>query len=213
MFCQRLKCSLRASYIPYSDLSDSPPAYFLSTAQSPALPKEYSSRSRLQEAVYPSFTNNLSIFKSQSFLSALFFFAIFFLIAIPKTAQSAPDTAKGPGSAVTMLQKAIDESDYSLMEKHLDVSEVIRRSATFAVEKLEQDPELRKMAQKSPVLRFAAMSIGTKGAPEAVTALLFHETESFIRYGVNSGAFAGKPEHERKPGNPGLLFADRKSVV
>ncbi|MDL2272069.1 hypothetical protein LJC23_03445 [Desulfovibrio sp. OttesenSCG-928-I05] len=133
----------------------------------------------------------------------IFFLCVFLLVPGAFTAHA----AEGPASSVAMLQKAIDGMDTDLLEKYLDIPEVTRKNAQYAVELLEKNPSLRKEAQKSPVLAFAMMSLGSKGASEALAALVAHEAQSFVHYGVASGAFAGKPGSGKNPGDPGLLFA------
>lgn len=133
---------------------------------------------------------------------------IFFLCALLLAAGAfTAHAAEGPASSVAMLQKAIDGMDAELLERYLDIPGVARKNARYAVELLENNESLRKQAQKSPVLAFAMMSIGSKGASDALAALLAHEAQSFVRYGVASGAFAGKPGSGKNPGDPGLLFA------
>lgn len=108
--------------------------------------------------------------------------------------------AQGPESSITMLQKAIDTMDPDLLEKYLDVEGLTQKGAAMAVE----DPALLKRASQYPAL--ALMIAGLSGgARDGLIQLLAHETRSLVRYGVASGAFAGKPGTGENPGDPGLM--------
>ena len=105
--------------------------------------------------------------------------------------QFAAVAAAGPESSVIMLQKGIDTKDLAMVETYLDVDGVVAK----AVETVINDEDvLRAIEKKSfPIAAILAMGNADQTAP-MLRDFLASEVKEYIRHGVVSGAFAGKPE-------------------
>lgn len=130
-------------------------------------------------------------------LKRMFFIAVFaanvFLCGAPAFAAEANE---GPAESVDMLQKAIDTNDMPLVEKYLDLDAVLEKG----VESIIVDEDVLRDAAKYPAINMA-LALGPNVGNEILRTLLGAETREYIRHGVVSGAFAGKPVSSAPPYN------------
>lgn len=98
--------------------------------------------------------------------------------------------AAGPETSVAMVQKGIDTRDLALVERYLDVDGVIGK----AVEAAMNDPELMRAVEKTSFPVAAILAMGNAEQTGLVLRdFLTSEVKEYVRHGVVSGAFAGKP--------------------
>ena len=101
-----------------------------------------------------------------------------------------PDAARaadGPQSAVEGIIAAVDNADADAFEKNMDITSVARHVFT-ELETMGKMPEYA--GQMPPML---ALLVNQNAFTSPVTQdLLLSEVRKFVRYGVGSGAFAGK---------------------
>lgn len=118
----------------------------------------------------------------------LFLFKLFALPALMALATF-PALAAVPEAAIPQLQKAIDDSNVPLLEKHMDLDSVVNKAADF----LLADPAALKAAQKTPAVALLIAGMGSDPQAKAMLkSILVQETRGFVVQGVSSGAFAGK---------------------
>jgi len=104
-------------------------------------------------------------------------------------AQAPAHAAAGAEESVRMLQKAIDTRDMTLVEKYLDVDGILKKGVDAAL----KDEAALKDIRRYPAAAVLLALGGTAGGGEAVHALLGAEIKEYVRHGVVSGSFAGKP--------------------
>ena len=97
--------------------------------------------------------------------------------------------ASGPEQTVAMLQKGINTRSLALVETYLDLDAIVNRAVDAAM----ADDALLREAGKNPALAIALAMGGTSGGNDAFRTLLASEFREYVRHGVVSGAFAGKP--------------------
>lgn len=102
----------------------------------------------------------------------------------------AASAAPRPEESIAMLQKAIDSRDMELAEKYLDVDGIVRSGVDMAL----QDKAVLRELQKYPAAAVLLALGGSSGGGEALRGLLSAEVREYVRHGVVSGAFAGKPQ-------------------
>lgn len=98
--------------------------------------------------------------------------------------------ATGPEESVRMLQRAVDARNLALAETHLDIDGIVRAGVDAA---LASEDVLREI-QRFPAAAVLLALGGTSGGGDALRTLLATEAKEYVRHGVVSGAFAGKPE-------------------
>ncbi len=95
--------------------------------------------------------------------------------------------ADGPKSAVEGIIAAVDNADADAFEKNMDITSVARHVFT-ELETMGKMPEYS--GQMPPIL---SLLINQNAFTNPVTQeILLSEVRKFVRYGVGSGAFAGK---------------------
>ena len=112
-----------------------------------------------------------------------------------------------PVQTVRNLQKALDNADAALLNQCADVESVVGQAVDVFLRDL-QSPDAQ--ASLPPVL---AMLLGplssSETAQSTIRGTLQREVSEFVRYGVRSGNFAGKPRETTPPeGLLAPLFAD-----
>lgn len=95
---------------------------------------------------------------------------------------------QGPGESVAMLQKGIDTNDMALVEKYLDIDTVIEKG----VESIVVDENVLREAANYPAINMA-LALGPATGNEILRSILGAEAREYVRHGVVSGAFSGKP--------------------
>ena len=117
-------------------------------------------------------------------------FCLLFLIACVCAGLFCPASARaeaGPKSAVEGIIAAVDNADADAFEKSMDITSVARHVFT-ELETMGKMPEYA--GQMPPML---ALLVNQNAFTSPVTQdLLLSEVRKFVRYGVGSGAFAGK---------------------
>ncbi len=102
--------------------------------------------------------------------------------------------AQTPEAALRHVQAALDNSDVELFERHVDMDALIGQAVdTF----LKEAATPAGRAALPPVLSMLLSSVADSGSDSSARSLLHHEMRQFVRYGIRSGAFAG-----RKPKDP-----------
>ena len=120
----------------------------------------------------------------------------FVLLALVFTAGAALSAgaaarAAGPEDSIRMLQQAMDTRDMALVEKYLDLDGTVVKAVDVII--TDQDV-LRQAGQASFALgAMLAMGSDEKTVP-VLRDLMQTEVREYIRHGVVSGAFAGKPQ-------------------
>ncbi len=112
----------------------------------------------------------------------LFMFVCSILI-VPEHAPAAGD----PRSCIQDLIKAVDNADPDAFEKRVDIEAVTRQ----IFDELEVMASMDEYASAMPPVLSLLASQGAFSNTLA-RQLLLNEVRSFVRYGVGSGAFAGK---------------------
>lgn len=115
--------------------------------------------------------------------------------------------AQGPEQAVLGLQRALNTSDAALLDRWADVDGVIGQAVDVFLEDA-RTPE--GQALLPPMLAVVLSSVDSSPQAKAlVRSTLQKEAGEFVRYGVRSGKFAGKPKEASPPsGMLAPLFAD-----
>lgn len=96
----------------------------------------------------------------------------------------------GPAGAVTGVQKAIEANDMALLERAIDLDAVVAKGVEAAL----ADDAVVEAVSKYPAAALVLALGSSGGANEAIRTLLGSEVKEYIRHGVVSGAFAGKPK-------------------
>ena len=130
------------------------------------------------------------MFSLRSVLILLFLFSSLFF-SVP--AAQAFGEASSPASAVTAMRDSVNSADADRFESCFDISSIARH-VFKELETMGNMPEYS--SQMPPIL---AMMTEKKIFTNPVTSeVLLSEVRSFVRYGVGSGAFAGKKTNNYK---------------
>ena len=115
--------------------------------------------------------------------------------------------AQGPEQAVQGLRQALNTSDAALLDRWADVDGVLGQAVDVFLEDA-RTPE--GQALLPPMLAVVLSSVDSSPQARAlVRGTLQKEAGEFVRYGVRSGKFAGKPREAAPPsGMLAPLFAD-----
>lgn len=119
------------------------------------------------------------------------------LLALTLFAAAAPAPAAGPDSPEllpTLLQAAIDARDSSRAMPYLNMERLITSVFTDSLPQINESVKKGEI-RLSPPLAAALASLNSGNAVTQRTATIFLSSElsKFLIYGVDSGAFAGKP--------------------
>lgn len=136
---------------------------------------------------------------------ALLLCGVWFWSAEPlHAAQGAPQP---PEQAVHGLRQALNASDAALLDRWADVDGVLGQAVDVFLEDA-RTPEGQAMLP--PMLAVVLSSVDSSPQARAlVRGTLQKEAGEFVRYGVRSGKFAGKPREAAPPsGMLAPLFAD-----
>lgn len=96
----------------------------------------------------------------------------------------------GPEQSLREAQKAIDARDMAKLETCLDLQRLVAKAVDVAV----TDDSVMLNVEKYPAAALAIAVGSASGANDAIRAMLVKETLEYVRHGVTSGAFAGRPE-------------------
>ncbi|MDR3074382.1 MAG: hypothetical protein LBV01_06655 [Deltaproteobacteria bacterium] len=88
-----------------------------------------------------------------------------------------------------MLQAAIDACDMARVAACLDVDAVVDKGVKAAM----KDEAAMREANKFPAVALALALGASSGSTEVLCGLFSSEVKEYVRHGVVSGAFAGKP--------------------
>ncbi len=103
-----------------------------------------------------------------------------------------------PESVLTAIQTAIDTEDLESFEKHVDMDRLLEQGASAVVDTLQQAGSV-DTSGLPPLLALMASSIQQPEMAKQIKSLLKSEAAAFVRYGVSSGAFAGRPRSGTSP--------------
>ncbi len=130
-------------------------------------------------------------------------FLVFFLLCASGVRAA---SSSAPESTVREIQAAIDAKDSARFERLVDMRGIAGR----AVDMLLEDAARPEGGSLPPLL--ALMLSQVRSSPQATAALrglLEDECGAFVRYGVASGHFAGRPDKSVRPGGMlSPLFAE-----
>lgn len=104
------------------------------------------------------------------------------------------EAKEDPAASVGMLQKAIETNDMPLVEKYLDIDAVLEKG----VESVVINDDVLREAEKYPAINMA-LALGANMGNDVLLTLLGAEAHEYVRHGVVSGAFAGKPASGAPP--------------
>lgn len=106
-----------------------------------------------------------------------------------------------PEQVVRNLQKALDNADTALLNQCADVEAVIGQAVDVFLRDIQSADA---QASLPPLLAMIISPISSsESAKNAIRSTLQKEAAEFVRYGVRSGNFAGKPRETTPPA--GLL--------
>ena len=112
-----------------------------------------------------------------------------------------------PEQVVRNLQKAMDTADVALLDQCADVEQVLGQAVDIFLKDLQATD---KQGSLPPVLAMMLSQLtSSESARVSIRGLLQREAAEFVRYGVRSGNFAGKPREAAPPsGMLAPFFAD-----
>ncbi len=145
-------------------------------------------------------------------LNIVLFFAVFLILALHTKAHAA-STAE---ESVREVQQAIDTGDEALFDSVVDMESLVGQCVDVFLEDAD------KVDQKTLPAMLAIMLSAVNKSPaakEKLRSTLMKEVSEYIRFGVRSGAYAGKMQSNAKPPK-GLLsgvfsttFMSRKEIT
>lgn len=101
------------------------------------------------------------------------------------------------------IQAAVDEGDFARFEELVDVDNILNQCLDVFLEEINKKENMTRLP---PLI---TLMLSRMGASDAARQLLLQEIRAFLRYGMESGAFAGKKLAPAAPqGILGPLFAD-----
>ena len=103
--------------------------------------------------------------------------------------------AESPQFAITEVQSAIDTRDMRLFEDRVETQTLLQQGVDVFQNKMLKSHG----SSLPPALALMAVTATTPQAQEMLRALLTKEARNFVRYGIESGHFAGKPVPGVKP--------------
>lgn len=119
-----------------------------------------------------------------------FLFAALAACCLASFHHGAALAAGGAEISVAMVQQGIDTRDLELVGRYLDVDGVVGK----AVETVMDDPEVMRVLEKTSFPIATILALGNAEQTALVLRnFLTSEVKEYIRHGVVSGAFAGKP--------------------
>lgn len=127
-----------------------------------------------------------------------YFLCLCLLWGLPKNSEA----DASPEVTIATIQKAIDTSDVTLFIRHVDIDGLLNQGVSSLIEGLRSAPSLQTKGLP-PVLALMLASVQTPELAETTQKLLVREGKDFVRYGVESGMFAGSPKADVVPS--GLL--------
>ena len=112
--------------------------------------------------------------------------------------------AHTPEQAVRDTQRAIDARNADRFEQLVDVKRILDAATDLLLAEADKaDGHL------PPILALMLSSVKDSHALASLRTLITQEIHAFVRYGIVSGNFAGKPEQSARPGGAlALLFSD-----
>ncbi|WP_300686878.1 hypothetical protein [uncultured Bilophila sp.] len=131
-------------------------------------------------------------------------FALCALCVRPVSACAAPQT---PEAVLTQIQRSIDEADLPSFERHVDVDALLDQSASALIASLQRAGKVNTSGLP-PMLALMVASVQDPSMAKQIKNLLVQETGTFVRSGIESGFFAGKPAAAKPKGLLAPLFGD-----
>jgi hypothetical protein len=119
------------------------------------------------------------------------FFCLVLLLSVACTAFA----AGAPEQAVRDAQRAIDTKNVELFEQRVDAGRILNAATDLLLAEAD-----KPKGQLPPMLALMLSSVKDSQALAALRTLITQEAHTFLRYGVLSGNFAGKPDNSIRPG-------------
>ena len=130
----------------------------------------------------------------------IFFWTCILVFAVCPAAAA----ADRPETALSEIQKAVDSRDMELLEKRMDMDALLDQGLKVFFATMQGNA-----ASLPPALALMASTADTPQLQKSLGKLLKDETKKFVRYGVESGHFAGKPDSQARPsGLMGALLSE-----
>jgi len=112
--------------------------------------------------------------------------------------------ASAPEQAVRDAQRAIDAKDADRFDQLVDTSRILNAATELLLAEAS-----KPNGQLPPMLALMLSSVKDSQALAALRDIIIRETHAFVRYGILSGHFAGKPDDSGFPGGMlALLFSN-----
>jgi hypothetical protein len=109
-----------------------------------------------------------------------------------------------PEQAVRDAQRAIDTNNADRFDQLVDTRHILDAASVLLLAEAD-----KPNGCLPPMLALMLSSVKDSQALASLRALITQETHSFVRYGVLSGHFAGKPDRSVRPGGVlAPLFSD-----
>jgi hypothetical protein len=100
-----------------------------------------------------------------------------------------------PEQAVRDAQRAIDTKNADLFDQLVDTRGILNAATDLLLAEAD-----KPKGQLPPMLALMLSSVKDSQALAALRTLITQEAHTFLRYGVLSGNFAGKPDNSVRPG-------------
>lgn len=125
-----------------------------------------------------------------------------------QTTAKATTQAKSPLEALSLAQKGIEGSDYTLFSRMVDTDSIVRGTAGEALSFLQEKMQKGELNNATPVLALmlSGVNVEDKSQMNMLTQMLSSEVRSFVASGISGGHFAGKPNGKTKLAGAGALF-------
>lgn len=127
-----------------------------------------------------------------------YFFCLCLLWGLPEISEA----EVSPEATIATLQQAIDTRDIILFTRHVDIDGLLNQGISSLIDGLRSAPSLQTKGLP-PMLALLLASVQTPELEKTTRSLLIREGNDFVRYGVESGMFAGSLKADVVPS--GLL--------
>lgn len=116
------------------------------------------------------------------------------LLCLSCTFYAGTARAQGAQEVLSALQTAIDTKNYDLMERHLDTDAILEDFFVNGLPHLNNAVAAGKIVLTHPVSMALGAIEGDGGVLQsAAVYFIGNETKKFLRFGIESGSFAGHP--------------------
>ena len=117
------------------------------------------------------------------------------LVSMLVSMSCAAFAAGTPEQAVRDAQRAIDTKNAERFDQLVDARHILEAAAVLLLAEAD-----KPNGRLPPLLALMLSSVKDSQALASLRALITQEIHNFVRYGVVSGHFAGRPDHSIRPG-------------